>query len=255
MNDLTIITGNANQTPIEIALGIDENGMTTAKKLYEFLQFAPQHYSRWCKRNITENPFAEENVDFWAFTRAGEWGGQATTDYRLTAKFAKKLSMMQKNERGEQAREYFTKVEDMAVDMANAMQNTKTINNNIQLLAQGHMQLQGEIESLRAEINELKMTPTELLASEARKISSAVSNVVVKTLGGTNSEAYKNKKLMKKLFTCVYSAINKQMGVSTYRQIRSYQVDNYIKAVYAYTATDELINEINECNKPKAEEI
>ena len=28
------------QTPIEIALKIDENGMTTAKKLYEFLELS-----------------------------------------------------------------------------------------------------------------------------------------------------------------------------------------------------------------------
>lgn len=34
MNDLM---NKVVQTPIEIALGIDENGMTTAKKLYEFL--------------------------------------------------------------------------------------------------------------------------------------------------------------------------------------------------------------------------
>ena len=26
------------QTPIEIALGVDENGMTTARKLYAFLE-------------------------------------------------------------------------------------------------------------------------------------------------------------------------------------------------------------------------
>ena len=36
MNELDIHTGN--QTPIEIALGVDERGMTTAKKLYEFLE-------------------------------------------------------------------------------------------------------------------------------------------------------------------------------------------------------------------------
>ena len=42
------------QTPIEIALGVDENGMTTARKLYEFLNLNPAHYSRWCKKNITD---------------------------------------------------------------------------------------------------------------------------------------------------------------------------------------------------------
>lgn len=85
------------QTPIEIALGIDENGMTTAKKLYEFLEMDSRNYSRWCKSNITENEFAEENVDYWAFVINEEWGGQATTDYKLTAHFAKKLSILYRN--------------------------------------------------------------------------------------------------------------------------------------------------------------
>lgn len=41
------------QTPIEIALGIDENGMTTARKLYTFLELRPGDFARWCKKNIT----------------------------------------------------------------------------------------------------------------------------------------------------------------------------------------------------------
>lgn len=103
------------QTPIEIALGIDENGMTTAKKLYEFLEMHPASYARWFKRNILENQFAEENVDFIRLNRPVESAvenGQVSYDAKLTAKFAKKLSMMQKNERGEEAREYFTGIEE-----------------------------------------------------------------------------------------------------------------------------------------------
>ena len=100
------------QTPIEIALGIDEDGMTTAKKLYEFLELDSRNYSRWCKSNITENEFADENVDYWAFVINEEWGGQATTDYKITAHFAKKLSMKGNGERAEQAREYFARLEE-----------------------------------------------------------------------------------------------------------------------------------------------
>lgn len=102
----------SNQTPIEILLQVDEEGKTTAKALYEFLELDTSHYSRWCKKNILENSFAEENVDFWSFALNGEWGGQATTDYKLTASFAKKLAMSCQNERGEQAREYFIKIEE-----------------------------------------------------------------------------------------------------------------------------------------------
>ena len=104
------------QTPIEIALDIGENGLTTAKKLYDFLELNPAHFARWCKRNITENEFAEENVDFWAFTPEGERGlnPNPTTDYKLTAHFAKKLSVKGNSAKAEQAREYFTRIEEKA---------------------------------------------------------------------------------------------------------------------------------------------
>jgi anti-repressor protein len=100
------------RTPIEIALDVDTEGMTTARKLYEFLELNPSNYARWCKSNITENEFAEENADFWAFFINEEWGGQATVDYKLTAHFAKKLSVKGNSEKAEQAREYFTRVEE-----------------------------------------------------------------------------------------------------------------------------------------------
>ena len=115
MNQLTVTT---NQTPIEIALGIDENGMTTAKKLYSFLELDLKNYARWCKSNIKDNEFAEEDVDYFPFVINEECGGQATTDYKLTAKFAKKLSMTAKNEKGEQAREYFVRTEDKLKEVA-----------------------------------------------------------------------------------------------------------------------------------------
>ena len=38
-------TDMSHLTPIEIALGVDGNGMTTAKRLYEFLELNPSIYS------------------------------------------------------------------------------------------------------------------------------------------------------------------------------------------------------------------
>ena len=49
-------------TPIEVALEIDKDGYTTAKKLYRWLELDERNYSRWVKANITENPFAEEGI-------------------------------------------------------------------------------------------------------------------------------------------------------------------------------------------------
>lgn len=118
MNELQ---ARINQTPIEIALGIDEKGMTTAKKLYEFLELNKSNYSKWCKTNILENEFAEEGTDYISFVPNDErekFNPNPTTDYKLSAKFAKKLSMTAKNERGEQARDYFIKAEDKLKEVA-----------------------------------------------------------------------------------------------------------------------------------------
>jgi len=106
MNDIQTATM---QTPIEIALGIDENGMTTARKLYAFLELEPKNYSRWCKSNIADNEFATENEDYKVFVIDEEnpLGGRPTQDFKLTAHFAKKLSCKGNGERAEQAREYF----------------------------------------------------------------------------------------------------------------------------------------------------
>ncbi len=116
MSAIFLLTFNLNCycTPIEIALGIDEDGKTTARKLYEFLKMDKTHYSRWVKSNITENSFAEENVDYWALAIDGErnFNPNPSQDFKLSANFAKKLSMQGKTEKAELARDYFIRVEE-----------------------------------------------------------------------------------------------------------------------------------------------
>ncbi len=97
------------QTPIEIALQIDKNGMTTLGALYSFLHLDQSHYKRWYNKNIINNNFATENIDYMIIRHNGEnsKGGRPTLDFKLTSDFAKQLSMTVKNERGQEARKYF----------------------------------------------------------------------------------------------------------------------------------------------------
>lgn len=113
-NDEALIKGKETQTPIEIALGVDENGMTTASKLYEFLELSPSNYSKWCKSNITDNEFATENEDYVRFVIKYESGvgTKEREDYRLTAHFAKKLSCKGNTAKAEAARKYFVGLEE-----------------------------------------------------------------------------------------------------------------------------------------------
>lgn len=129
----------SSQTPIEIALKIDENGMTSLKNLYEFLEINSSNYSKWCKRNIINNPFATENIDYIPIRLENEnhTGGRPTYDYMLTSDFAKQLSMTVKNERGQEARKYFIACEQglkIATQKLQSIPNNSTNEKLIELL-------------------------------------------------------------------------------------------------------------------------
>ena len=105
------------KTPIEIALGMTEDGMVSAKSLYAFLELAPTQYARWCKDNILDNPLVDENVDFKPFRHDVEnpLGGRPSDDYLLTIEFAKELCMSCHTDKGRLARDYFKKTEKALV--------------------------------------------------------------------------------------------------------------------------------------------
>ena len=112
------------RTPIEIALSA-EDGFTTAKKLYEWLELDPTHYSRWIQSNLIENPFAEEGTDYSPLMASKKGRGQFAKDYRLSVSFAKKLAMATKSEKGELARIYFLMCERALVQSVKANEKLK----------------------------------------------------------------------------------------------------------------------------------
>lgn len=142
----TITPSTSDKTPIEIALQIDSDGMTTASKLYAFLELNPSNFASWCRRNITRNKFATENEDYIVFVVENEnpkLGGRPKTDYKLTSEFAKKLSMTGNTEKHEQARDYFIACEQ-GLKIATKLQAR---NDDIQALAQSINNLVQKIDS------------------------------------------------------------------------------------------------------------
>lgn len=148
-NTTTTITPlTSNETPIEIALQIDKDGMTTASKLYAFLELLPSNFARWCKKNIVNNKFATENEDYFPFIMQEERdkpkNPKPKTDYKLTSEFAKKLSMTGNTEKHEQARDYFIACEQ-GLKIATAKLQAR--NDDIQALAQSINNLVQKIDS------------------------------------------------------------------------------------------------------------
>ena len=144
----TITPSTSDKTPIEIALQIDSDGMTTLSKLYDFLEINPSNYSRWCRKNIINNPFANEGYDYISFRHHEEnpsLGGRPKTDYKLTSDFAKQLCMTVRNERGKQARDYFIACEQGLKVATTKLQER---NDDIQALAQNVNTLVQKIDSV-----------------------------------------------------------------------------------------------------------
>ena len=239
------------QTPIEIALGIDEDGKTTARKLFDFLGMHPKNFARWCKTNITENPYAEENVDFWAFFINEECGGQSSTDYILTAHFAKKLSMVQRTERGEEAREYFAKVEKRAAEIASL---PTTPQGQIQLLAQGIVEMQEQINTVSDTVEAVKSDfdtfkeDCPLFPVDMDRISQTARKKGVEVMGGKSSMAYHDRSIVQMVYRDIYGELHRNFGCRSYKEIARKNIDKAVDVIERYTLPMFLMEKVDKTN-------
>lgn len=87
----------------------EENGKTviSARELYEFLEPKTEFY-HWAKR-MFEYGFIE-GMDFTSFLTESN-GGRPSNDYALTLDCAKEIAMLQRSEKGKEARQYFIECE------------------------------------------------------------------------------------------------------------------------------------------------
>ena len=128
----------------------DDRGRATisAQELYLFLGMSPSQWSRWSKKNIENNEFVNRGEDWEGFDLMSS--GNKSRDYEITLDFAKRISMMAKTERGEQARSYFIECEKKA--QSNQVAIPQTLSEALMLAAN----LAKEVESKKLQITELQ---------------------------------------------------------------------------------------------------
>ena len=82
-----------------------------ARDLHEFLEIG-KVFGAWITERIDKFEF-KENQDFVVFSEIGNnpKGGRPAKEYHLTIDMAKELSMVERNEKGKQARQYFIECE------------------------------------------------------------------------------------------------------------------------------------------------
>lgn len=108
-----------------------------------------------------------------------------------------------------------------------------TNDEKIVVLAQGHVELRQEVNTIKADIEELK-NDMPILPIEADRITTAVKRKGVSVLGGKESNAYKNKCLRQKVYNSIYAHVKYNFGVKSYKSIKRSDVDKAIEIIEAY---------------------
>lgn len=103
MNDLIVIRNGL--------VGESQTETVDARELHAFLEVG-KDFATWIKDRIEQYDFIE-NQDFVSFHRNGgkPAGGRPSKDYTVTLDMAKELAMVERNDKGKQARQYFIECE------------------------------------------------------------------------------------------------------------------------------------------------
>jgi anti-repressor protein len=97
MNELLKVEYNRNEPTV------------SGRELHEFLKVETR-YNDWFRR-MCEYGFSK-NTDFYSIlSKTNESGGRPSTDHQLSIPMAKELCMIQRTEKGKQARQYFIAIE------------------------------------------------------------------------------------------------------------------------------------------------
>lgn len=130
----------------------DEKQTVLARSLHEFLEVSTPFrlwFPRMCEYGFTEN------VDYTPYIFVHPQNQQQTIDYQMTIEMAKEISMLQRTEKGKQARQYFIELE-------------KQWNSPDAVMARALKMADKKIISLQAKIEEQK---SKVLFADAVSIS------------------------------------------------------------------------------------
>lgn len=211
-----------------IKVTTNEQGLrvVSARDLYEYLQIKSK-FADWIKNRITKYGFVE-NQDFVLVSKILETNNPKNPtsegfDYALTLDTAKELAMVEGNDRGKQARQYFIECE-RALKQTIQPQTAAVALPSVKELAL--MVLRAEEEKEKLLVENAKLAPkAEFTDKVLQSVDTYPISVIAKELGMSASEL--NKKL------CERGIQYKAFG--TYILYAKYQAKGFTKArTHAY---------------------
>ena len=138
-----------------------------------------------------------------------------------------------------------------AIRKTGSYQKPMTVAEQIQLLAQGNIELKEKIEAVNDDLQEFKRD-MPLLALECQKITKAKNQKVVPILGGKDAPAYKDNSLRQLVYSDIDAQLRREFGVNTYKAIKRNQCDMAIKIINEYELPMYLKDRIDDTNAQRS---
>ena len=168
MNRSSSITAIALNDVMKRTIGDKEINSVDARELHEFLD-SKQDFSTWIKNRIKKYGFVED-FDFIllhnfmeAQPRTSQPLSTNRKDYHLSLDMAKELSMVERNEKGKQARQYFIECEKKtrqqlqltpSEQLLQSVQLTVDLEKKQKRLEVGHIEHDRRLEMIEAQMKE-----------------------------------------------------------------------------------------------------
>lgn len=206
----------------------DENGnsVVSGRDLHKFLEVNTP-YHMWFPRMV-EYGFTE-NVDFISFEQkcSKPIGGRPQQDHALTLDMAKEISMIQRTEKGKQARQYFIEVEKAFKEQYRLPQ---TPEEKLALTMEVTTRLNKRIGKIEEDLDDIK-NKQEIDSTQRYKLKKARNKKAVEVLSGKESDAYQDKSLTRKVFRTLERDLKDSFTISRYEDLRRDEFDSAIKFI------------------------
>lgn len=223
----------------------------SGRELYKFLE-VNDNYTDWFKR-MTDYGFTE-NVDFASLSEKSDkpTGGRPRTDHVMTLDMAKEVAMIQRTNKGKQARQYFISVEKRYKQLAAL---PRTPEEKLALTMEVANRSAEKVMKLDNRVTDLEKN-APIAPGEYSYISRQVRNVVESYINTHHLRITQKQRGL--LYKDVSRGMNEYVGIKTRTQLRKRdfdRADEYISNWHPSTATMMLIRETQDDQRNVSDQL
>ena len=221
----------------------NENGdlLVSGRELHDYLEVKTR-YNDWFADMLSFG--FNENVDFTSFTekRVKPQGGRPSMDHAMTLDMAKEISMIQRTDKGKEARQYFIEVEKQHKQQPQLPTSQRELAKLALAVTEETNQRVDEVVERVTDLEE----NTKIDASDYGYIGRRVNQRVKEIAKGYNLSTREQKS---KLYQDINTGVKQITGVSTRSQLRQKdfdKVNDYINNWQPSTATITIIKDMRD---------